>query len=110
MNKILKKLNIEQMKEECEVCHQILSSRQSYLQHKATQHHIGKYKCPHHECDHTESKRFKMETHWDKRHAYMPMKSLYGLSKFQPVKSDTKKQVWVINKKFTFDFDHLSFE
>lgn len=91
------KSNIEQIKKECEVCHQILSNRQSYLQHKATQHHIGKYKCPHQECDHTESKRFGIETHWGKRHAPISVKSLYGLRKFQPFNSDTKKQVWVIN-------------
>lgn len=91
------KSNIEQIKKECEVCHQILSDQRCYLQHKAIRHHIGKYKCPHHECDHTESKRCGIETHWDKRHAHTSMKNLIGLRQFQPFKSDTKKQVWVIN-------------
>lgn len=111
LNKILKKLNRKQMKKECELCHQILCSRQSYLQHKATQHHIGKYKCPHDECDRTENDRYKIHMHWAKRHAQASMKSLYGLSKFQPFKLDTKKQVWVISQqKFPFHFNLHSIE
>lgn len=99
------------MKQECEVCHKILSSRQSYLQHKATQHHIGKYKCPHYDCDHTENDRFRIETHWEKRHAHTSMKRLYDLGKFHPFKSYTKKQAWVISQqKFIFDFNLPSIE
>lgn len=86
------------MKQECEVCHQMLSSWQSYLKHKATQHHIGKYKCPHNECEHTESERFQIKTHWKKCHAHMSMKSLYNMAEVYPFESDTKKQVRVIGQ------------